>query len=1278
MNWTFWNNLMTSENKELKKPPFLKRKRSESSSDEEFKKRRRLDLFSGRLSENDQNVIFQRKIIFGDGNCGLNVLNTDRKEFAETLLSLSQYADVREHLWHEIYQAFSSKELPPPPEWERLLDQSSIIHLQWDELIRTLRDNITEATNFNGNQIKELINWLTEHHHLDWAERLKETNSAIVQAEEALRLYCSSKEIYEEYARSYISNQQRLWVGHDSALLYARVRNITLYIWESSKENPEKLKLRNHTVAKNPQRVIHLYYPSGSFHFDLLIMAGSINDESTVEMTSTSTPNSDDSLQVNELPNEMLLRINKYLDPKSAFRFFVQVSEKLRKKFQPSFILESHLHDLSIESVKTPSSFFNKKLHFYLNHFTEKYNEAIAQLLLEEKITEKSLFILKNRMGSEFPKYVRAITSSFIRKIMELARRVNLTADEVMDLFTDKHVIESNASPFTILLFYAKRNNISALKKLLPLKVFSSVINHIYNRSGLIHYLIADIDLITDSGYKPVEYETLMLLLEYGLRVNVMTHMRYTPLYISAYIHANSGLVSLLLKRGAQDNGCYNGKNAETQITRVLAGQEWNSYLEYIRKTIAIINEEGKLSEHIPYFLWFCSQQQYQVASDWGVYLETFSTIFDEIIKELNTVLKSEDLVTDHMDRYKIEEVIKTIKFLSTYNQRIRNLKEIKNLLIQYRENNITFDLESAFNYERRSWLHHACLKYDEKSIEEAVSYGADVEVRDENNMTPLMLLTWPHGGSEISTYHWYKQLGKENFEIFKRFLFLYQFLLNLIYRLKRLEIDWVAFDNIENCLFSLENFSTKVREAELLNVFCDLLEFLKENEEFFRERLTDNSEDKQYLIVLKRKITTLNNIEAIKLFYEFYQNENNDHFKKILNMLSDNHFFRFGFPRIEDFTSVRLLDEVISKKDKLPPEIQAFLATLRDSVYKTKYEYCVDILMGEGADLNAEYETNGTILSLVAKDHQYHKLSYLFKRGLRFTHNDLAYFEEMNIFHFANTLEAYKRTKSNNSIFHFLCESNESWDDQIPNILRKLIVNYRISIRGQEDINNDPVMLKDNNEETPLFYAVRNNKIDLVYELIYLGADIHHRNKMGQTIFDIAQNISDDLRQLLNRLKTNNNILHHILIRIYELTNNQEIDTDIKSALFLEKLSSEEFTANNSLIGLFLNIFDHINIEDTHQYLLTLISCYFESVIGRSKEFFYELKDIDRWKLFLSNLTKCIIHLYSKSINTDEILKKLFLLDDIDSFTERVNELDIDQDFKEFLKKNVYSLGLY
>jgi len=238
------------------------------------------EIFQAMLPNANEVVHFQKILILGDGNCGLTALGTDRNKFTQALLTLTTSVTARESLYLEIFQAFISNEVEAySNQWIQLLESLTLFQSEWDTLIRTLHEKIPETQKFEAHKLKELNNWLTKNNYESLADQLKKKQLEVFQVEEALRRYCCGEEVYKYYVNAFSSEKAKLWVEHASALLFAQEMSITLYIWEAVDKNTNQLLLKGKYIASNPLSTIHLFYPIGSNHFDLLGIIESLSHQ---------------------------------------------------------------------------------------------------------------------------------------------------------------------------------------------------------------------------------------------------------------------------------------------------------------------------------------------------------------------------------------------------------------------------------------------------------------------------------------------------------------------------------------------------------------------------------------------------------------------------------------------------------------------------------------------------------------------------------------------------------------------------------------------------------------------------------------------------------------------------------------------------------------------------------------------------------------------------------------------------------------------------------------
>ncbi|MDX2164895.1 MAG: hypothetical protein SFW07_05720 [Gammaproteobacteria bacterium] len=182
---------------------------------------RELNLLRGTIPKTHAPIYFTEEEVEGKGDCGFISLGKERSEVADTLLSLSSDESARAQLWEEIYESFVIKALKRPA----LFDS---IYNMYQE------PNISE-------EVREEIR-------------------------KVLEKYCTREMIYKAYVNAY---REKLWLGYKSALLYAKKKNMTVYVWK--KESPNNIKVIDSFVSENTSTIVHMLLTQRSSHFNLLV-----------------------------------------------------------------------------------------------------------------------------------------------------------------------------------------------------------------------------------------------------------------------------------------------------------------------------------------------------------------------------------------------------------------------------------------------------------------------------------------------------------------------------------------------------------------------------------------------------------------------------------------------------------------------------------------------------------------------------------------------------------------------------------------------------------------------------------------------------------------------------------------------------------------------------------------------------------------------------------------------------------------------------------------------
>ena len=225
-------------------------------------------LLAGSIPGRSSVTLFTEEPVEAKGDCGFIAIGASREEVVKVLMTLKGNEGDRESLVEEIRAAFMVGDLVATAEWTRL-DKARIEQQEnFDVLFRSIRDSLPDDDIGKSFELDNLITWLEAQGNAD-AAKLAGQQSAVSQAEKALEDYCKSEQTYELYVKALGG---RLWLGYKSALLYAREKDISLYIWRKDKTGNLSL-IDCHEAVKPGGQVIHMLHTSGFTHFNRLVEA---------------------------------------------------------------------------------------------------------------------------------------------------------------------------------------------------------------------------------------------------------------------------------------------------------------------------------------------------------------------------------------------------------------------------------------------------------------------------------------------------------------------------------------------------------------------------------------------------------------------------------------------------------------------------------------------------------------------------------------------------------------------------------------------------------------------------------------------------------------------------------------------------------------------------------------------------------------------------------------------------------------------------------------------
>ena len=220
----------------------------------------------GVMPNKKMKVMFQEKIVVGDGDCGFHALKTDRTSLVNAIKGFKKATEKRNYLSPEIQDAFSSEHVETLPEkWQELRNKSNSQQAEVDDLVRNIRSKISQ--NLDGLDTHGIIEWLKENNYKDYAESLNKENDILTKAEGETQQYYCKEEAFEYYLERLNSNW---WLGYKSALLYAEAEKFNLCIWKKE-ENSNEVSLVESYFTENPKESIHILHTAGFTHFNSLV-----------------------------------------------------------------------------------------------------------------------------------------------------------------------------------------------------------------------------------------------------------------------------------------------------------------------------------------------------------------------------------------------------------------------------------------------------------------------------------------------------------------------------------------------------------------------------------------------------------------------------------------------------------------------------------------------------------------------------------------------------------------------------------------------------------------------------------------------------------------------------------------------------------------------------------------------------------------------------------------------------------------------------------------------
>jgi hypothetical protein len=228
-----------------------------------------LSFLQGNLPHSNSPLFFREEKVLGDGNCGFTTLAAERNDLVDVMLKLKDDLSTRMFLGEEIEAAFELESIPKTAQWNVLLNERMQAQNNLDQTFREIRNTLD-----SGGMKEEallpldgLLQWLSAHEADEQYGMLTASKLKVKHTEDAVNDYYQSPEAYEYYVNHYRSN---LWLGYKSALVFAKTRHITLYVWHKCAANNQLVLINSH-VAPQRRNLIHMLCTGRFTHYNLLV-----------------------------------------------------------------------------------------------------------------------------------------------------------------------------------------------------------------------------------------------------------------------------------------------------------------------------------------------------------------------------------------------------------------------------------------------------------------------------------------------------------------------------------------------------------------------------------------------------------------------------------------------------------------------------------------------------------------------------------------------------------------------------------------------------------------------------------------------------------------------------------------------------------------------------------------------------------------------------------------------------------------------------------------------
>ncbi len=231
----------------------------------------------------NKSICFEEHAVKGDGNCGFTALATNRVEVVALLLACAAQVETRKFLAPEIKALLQeNRQLAlHTKQTQKLFTEWDALDSKCDDLVRKVNDELEKVSvdvkspsTFHRQGLEGLIKLLitsSEPHKQKVLGDLQQLQSQLSRIHAQLDADCGSIEMFQRYVQQSLGGTE--WLGYRSALLFARLKNYSVYIFHQPSAKSSELALLEKHESANAINTFYLLHTGRYTHYNILTEA---------------------------------------------------------------------------------------------------------------------------------------------------------------------------------------------------------------------------------------------------------------------------------------------------------------------------------------------------------------------------------------------------------------------------------------------------------------------------------------------------------------------------------------------------------------------------------------------------------------------------------------------------------------------------------------------------------------------------------------------------------------------------------------------------------------------------------------------------------------------------------------------------------------------------------------------------------------------------------------------------------------------------------------------